>query len=67
MAMLNCFLMMIKGVSTLKIVPAIYHLSFYSVNGMELLLLFVCQFHDIAILFTSCSKRKSGSAITEKC
>ena len=54
MGTLNCFLMKIKGVPTLKSVPVIYHLSFYSVNGIELLLLFVCQFHDTAILFTSC-------------
>jgi len=53
MGTLNCFLMKIKGVPTLKSFPFIFHLSFYSVNGIELLLLFVCQFHDIAILFTS--------------
>ena len=58
MGTLNCFLMKIKGVPTLKSVPVIYHISFYSVKGMEFLLLFVCQFHDIAILLTSCFQKE---------
>ena len=59
MATLNCILMQIKGVPTHKSVPVIYLLSFCSVNGMGLLLLILYQFHNIAILLTSCFQKEA--------